>query len=162
MIKLLLTASDALSADSSSMGSRRSSQRSIASTSSATSTSVATSSGVSRSPSSLLTQSPDVAPPIDPSAIMELEMAARRVADNMDLMMGNLRNNLHKVRRFDLAGFGVRVGIRLSVCLSVRLSVRLSHLCPEDVFPEITSVVDWALKVIKLKYLSILSKNGKC
>lgn len=82
-------------ADSSSMGSRRSSQRSLASTSSATS--AATSSGVSRSPSSLLTQSPDAAPPIDPSAIMDLEIAARRVADNVDHMMGNLRSNLHKM-----------------------------------------------------------------
>ncbi|XP_076469609.1 uncharacterized protein LOC143299951 [Babylonia areolata] len=82
-------------ADSGSMGSRRSSQRSLASTSSATS--AATSSGVSRSPSSLLTQSPDAAPPIDPAAIMELEMAARHVADNVDHMMGNLRNNLHKM-----------------------------------------------------------------
>lgn len=83
-------------ADSSSIGSRRSSQRSIASTSSATSTSVT--SGVSRSPSSLLTQSPDTAlPAIDPGAVMELETAARRVADSVDLMMGNLRNNLHKM-----------------------------------------------------------------
>ncbi|KAL8595206.1 hypothetical protein ACOMHN_043359 [Nucella lapillus] len=82
-------------ADSGSLGSRRSSQRSLASTSSATS--AATSSGVSRSPSSLLTQSPDSAPPIDPGAIMDLEMAARRVADTVDHMMGNLRTNLHKM-----------------------------------------------------------------
>ncbi|KAK7102448.1 uncharacterized protein [Littorina saxatilis] len=94
----IIKRSSPMSKDSESMGSRRSSQRSIASTSScATSTSVATSSGLSRSPSSLLTQSPDAAPPIDPEAVMELEMCARRVADNVDHMMGNLRNNLHKM-----------------------------------------------------------------
>lgn len=85
--------------DSGSISSRRSSERSIASTSSATSasTSMATSSGLSRSPSSLLTQSPDAAPPIDPAAIIELEMNARKVADSVDLMMGNIRSNLHKM-----------------------------------------------------------------
>uniref|UniRef100_A0A0B6ZD17 BLOC-1-related complex subunit 6 C-terminal helix domain-containing protein n=1 Tax=Arion vulgaris TaxID=1028688 RepID=A0A0B6ZD17_9EUPU len=82
-------------ADTASSGSRRSSVRSTASVSS--STSFATSSGVSRSPSSLFQQSPDDIPPIDPSAVIELENHALRVADSLDLMMGNIRNNLHKM-----------------------------------------------------------------
>ncbi|CAL1526960.1 unnamed protein product, partial [Lymnaea stagnalis] len=82
-------------ADTVSTNSRRSSVRSIASFSS--STSFATSSGVSRSPSSQFQQSPDDIPPIDATAVIELENHARRVADNLDLMMGNIRNNLHKM-----------------------------------------------------------------
>ncbi|CAG5117904.1 unnamed protein product [Candidula unifasciata] len=82
-------------ADTSSNGSRRSSVRSIASASS--STSFATSSGVSRSPSSLCQQSPDDIPPIDALAVIDLENHARRVADSLDLMMGNIRNSLHKM-----------------------------------------------------------------
>lgn len=53
---------------------------------------------MSRSPSSQFPHSPIDIPPIDPMAVMELEMAAKRVADNVDLLMGNLRSNLHKVR----------------------------------------------------------------
>lgn len=82
-------------ADTVSTNSRRSSVRSIASFSS--STSFATSSGVSRSPSSQFQQSPDDIPPIDAAAVKELEDHACRVADNLDLMMGNIRNNLHKM-----------------------------------------------------------------
>ncbi|XP_005091995.1 BLOC-1-related complex subunit 6 [Aplysia californica] len=82
-------------ADSESLGSRRSSVRSIVSASS--STSAATSSGISRSPSSQWQQSPDDIPPIDVAAVAELEGRARRVADSLDLMMGNIRNNLHKM-----------------------------------------------------------------
>ncbi|XP_055882194.1 uncharacterized protein LOC106075863 [Biomphalaria glabrata] len=82
-------------ADNGTSGSRRSSERSIYSFSS--STSFATSSGVSRSPSSQFQQSPDDIPPIDVTAVIELESHARKVADNLDLMMGNIRNNLHKM-----------------------------------------------------------------
>ncbi|XP_059143888.1 uncharacterized protein LOC131931197 [Physella acuta] len=82
-------------ADTVSTDSRRSSVRSVTSFSS--STSFATSSGVSRSPSSQFQQSPDDIPPIDAAAVIELENHARRVADNLDLMMGNIRNNLHKM-----------------------------------------------------------------
>lgn len=53
---------------------------------------------MSRSPSSQFPHSPIDIPPIDPMAVMELEMAAKRVADSVDLLMGNLRSNLHKVR----------------------------------------------------------------
>ena len=50
----------------------------------------------SRSPS-LLTQSPEDIPPIDPRAVLELEMNARRVAENLDVMMANLKGSLNKV-----------------------------------------------------------------
>jgi hypothetical protein len=53
--------------------------------------------GMSRSPSSVFQQSPDDIPPIDPQAINDLEMHALKVADNLDLLMGNLKSNLHKV-----------------------------------------------------------------
>ncbi|GFN88762.1 Bloc-1-related complex subunit 6 [Plakobranchus ocellatus] len=81
--------------DATSSGSRRSSIKSFASASS--STSFATSSGLSHSPSSLCQQSPDDIPPIDAAAVVELENHATRVADSLDLMMGNIRNNLHKM-----------------------------------------------------------------
>ncbi|RUS86231.1 hypothetical protein EGW08_006026, partial [Elysia chlorotica] len=81
--------------DALSSGSRRSSIKSYASASS--STSFATSSGMSQSPSSACQQSPDDIPPIDAAALIELENHAARVADSVDLMMGNIRNNLHKM-----------------------------------------------------------------
>ena len=49
-----------------------------------------------RSPS-VVTQSPEDIPPIDPCAILELELYARRVATCLDQMMSNLNTNLHKV-----------------------------------------------------------------
>ncbi|KAH9490638.1 BLOC-1- complex subunit 6 [Bulinus truncatus] len=79
-------------ADNDSSSSRRSSVHSFSS-----STSFATSSGMSRSPSSQFRQSPDDIPPIDATAVIELENHAHKVADNLDLMMGNIRNNLHKM-----------------------------------------------------------------
>ena len=74
---------------------------SIASISSGTSSAMGTSltSDISRSPSSQFPHSPVDIPPIDPMAVEELEMAAKRVADNVDLLMGNLKSNLHKVRK---------------------------------------------------------------
>ena len=80
----------------SSVSSRRSSLISISSNGSSTMATSVTS-GMSRSPSSAYPQSPDLIPPIDPIAIVEIENQARLVADSLDLMMGNLRNNLHKV-----------------------------------------------------------------
>ncbi|XP_033744876.1 uncharacterized protein DDB_G0284127-like [Pecten maximus] len=77
--------------DSSGLSSRTSSLRSISSVNSMSSSSSA------MATSSLMQQSPDDIPPIDASAIMELEAHARRVADSVDLMMGNLRSNLHKM-----------------------------------------------------------------
>jgi hypothetical protein len=81
---------------SSNVSSRRSSQLSLTSVDSMASSSMATSmtSGMSRS----YPQSPDGIPPIDPMAVHEIENQARLVADSLDLMMGNLRNNLHQVR----------------------------------------------------------------
>ncbi|XP_021371044.1 uncharacterized protein DDB_G0284127-like [Mizuhopecten yessoensis] len=77
--------------DSSGLSSRTSSLRSISSVNSMSSSSSA------MATSSLMQQSPDDIPPIDASAILELEAHARRVADSVDLMMGNLRSNLHKM-----------------------------------------------------------------
>lgn len=77
--------------DSSGLSSRTSSLRSISSVNSMSSSSSA------MATSSLMQQSPDDIPPIDANAIMELEAHARRVADSVDLMMGNLRSNLHKM-----------------------------------------------------------------
>lgn len=84
--------------ESSGLSSRTSS---IASISSGTSSAMGTSltSDISRSPSSQFPHSPVDIPPIDPMAVEELEMAAKRVADNVDLLMGNLKSNLHKVRK---------------------------------------------------------------
>ena len=82
--------------ESSGLSSRTSSLRSLSSVSS-TSSAMATS-GMSRSPSSQFQQSPVEIPPIDPMAIVDLEMQAKKVADSIDLMMGNLNSNLHKVR----------------------------------------------------------------
>lgn len=78
----------------SSASSRRSSLRSYSSISSSTSSAFG---GMSRSPSSLLQQSPDDIPLIDPQAVHDLEMHALKVADNLDLLMGNLKSNLHKM-----------------------------------------------------------------
>lgn len=85
--------------ESSGLSSRTSSCRSIASISSGNSSAMGASltSEMSRSPSSQFPHSPIDIPPIDPMAVMELEMAAKRVADNVDLLMGNLRSNLHKM-----------------------------------------------------------------
>ncbi|XP_046342661.2 uncharacterized protein LOC124123531 [Haliotis rufescens] len=84
--------------DSSCYSSRRSSLRSVSSsTSVSTSMATSTASGMSRSPSSLFQQSPDDIPPIDPQAVLELENQAHLVADSVDLMMGNLKANLHKM-----------------------------------------------------------------
>lgn len=86
--------------ESSGLSSRASSLRSISSiTSASSSTSFATTatSGMSRSPSSLFQQSPVDIPPIDPHVLMDIENQARRVADSVDLMMGNLKTNLHKM-----------------------------------------------------------------
>ena len=80
----------------SSVSSRRSSLISISSNGSSTMATSVTS-GMSRSPSSAYPQSPDLIPPIDPIAIVEIENQARLVADSLDLMMGNLRGNLHNV-----------------------------------------------------------------
>jgi hypothetical protein len=81
-----------------SRGSRTPSSRSVNSISSATSSYCSTSvSGMSRSSSLPLHPSPDDIPPIDPHAVKDIETHAKRVADNLDLMMGNLKNNLHKV-----------------------------------------------------------------
>ncbi len=51
---------------------------------------------VRRSPS-VLTQSPEDIPPIDPRAILELETQAHRVAVSVDHMLAALKVNLHKV-----------------------------------------------------------------
>ncbi|XP_061186663.1 uncharacterized protein LOC133194770 [Saccostrea echinata] len=85
--------------ESSGLSSRTSSSRSIASISSGNSSAMGTSmaSEMSRSPSTHFQNSPIDIPPIDPMAVMELEMAAKRVADNVDLLMGNLKSNLHKM-----------------------------------------------------------------
>lgn len=88
--------SSPMSKTASSVSSRRSSLISISSNGSSTMATSVTS-GMSRSPSSAYPQSPDLIPPIDPIAIVEIENQARLVADSLDLMMGNLRNNLHKM-----------------------------------------------------------------
>lgn len=88
--------SSPMSKTASSVSSRRSSMISISSNASSTMATSGTS-GMSRSPSSAYPQSPDLIPPIDPIAIVEIENQARLVADSLDLMMGNLRNNLHKM-----------------------------------------------------------------
>ncbi|XP_064633024.1 uncharacterized protein LOC135491225 [Lineus longissimus] len=81
-----------------SRGSRTPSSRSVSSVSSVTSSYCSTSvSGMSRSSSLPLHPSPDDIPPIDPHAVKDIETHAKRVADNLDLMMGNLKNNLHKM-----------------------------------------------------------------
>ncbi|KAK3102373.1 hypothetical protein FSP39_010897 [Pinctada imbricata] len=81
--------------ESSGLSSRASSLRSLSSISS-NSSAVATS-AMSRSPSSQFQQSPTEIPPIDPMAVVELEMQARKVADSIDLLMGNLKSNLYKM-----------------------------------------------------------------
>jgi len=50
-----------------------------------------------RSPSSVYTQSPDDIPPIDPKALFDVEMHARKVAENLDTLMQGLVGKLHKV-----------------------------------------------------------------
>ncbi|KAH3816649.1 hypothetical protein DPMN_118169 [Dreissena polymorpha] len=76
--------------------SRRSSDLSITSMDSMASSSLATSMTSGRSRSSY-PQSPDCMPPIDPIAVHEIENHARMVAENVDQMMTNLRENLHKM-----------------------------------------------------------------
>lgn len=49
-----------------------------------------------RSPS-VLTQSPEDIPPIDPRAVLDLEINARRVAENLDFMMSNMKGSLNKM-----------------------------------------------------------------
>jgi len=44
-----------------------------------------------------LAQSPEDIPPIDPRIVYDLELHARRVADNLDNMMQTLTNKLYKV-----------------------------------------------------------------
>jgi len=44
-----------------------------------------------------MAQSPEDIPPIDPRVVYDLELHARRVADNLDHMMHTLTNKLHKV-----------------------------------------------------------------
>uniref|UniRef100_A0A8W8LS73 BLOC-1-related complex subunit 6 C-terminal helix domain-containing protein n=1 Tax=Magallana gigas TaxID=29159 RepID=A0A8W8LS73_MAGGI len=94
-----LMCANPMTKESSGLSSRTSSCRSIASISSGNSSAMGASltSEMSRSPSSQFPHSPIDIPPIDPMAVMELEMAAKRVADNVDLLMGNLRSNLHKM-----------------------------------------------------------------
>ncbi|CAH1785185.1 unnamed protein product [Owenia fusiformis] len=74
--------------------SRTSSLRSLSSNGSM---STSTYSTMSQSPSSLFAQSPEDMPPIDPRVVLDLELHARKVAGNLDLMMGNLKSNLHKM-----------------------------------------------------------------
>lgn len=111
--------------DAASSGSRRSSIKSYASASS--STSFATSSGLSQSPSSACQQSPDDIPPIDAAAVIELEVHATRVADSLDLMMGNIRNNLHKMSAITI---GCQEAYKRSVditCDSVDASIKTMY-----------------------------------
>ncbi|GFR85548.1 BLOC-1-related complex subunit 6 [Elysia marginata] len=111
--------------DAASSGSRRSSIKSYASASS--STSFATSSGLSQSPSSACQQSPDDIPPIDAAAVIELELHATRVADSLDLMMGNIRNNLHKMSAITI---GCQEAYKRSVditCDSVDASIKTMY-----------------------------------
>ena len=44
-----------------------------------------------------MNQSPEDIPPIDPRVVADLEAHAKRVADSLDVMMNNLKTNLHKV-----------------------------------------------------------------
>jgi len=44
-----------------------------------------------------MAQSPEDIPPIDPRVVYDLELHARRVADNLDNMMQILTNKLYKV-----------------------------------------------------------------
>ncbi|KAK2152452.1 hypothetical protein LSH36_328g02008 [Paralvinella palmiformis] len=46
---------------------------------------------------SVLTQSPDDVPPVDPRALMDLEMHARNVANSLDNMMSTLKKNIYKM-----------------------------------------------------------------
>ena len=83
-----------------SRGSQTPSNRSVSSASSVTSSYCGSSlSGMSRSSSFPQQPSPDDIPPIDPHAVKDLETHSKRVADNLDLLMGNLRTNLHKVNQ---------------------------------------------------------------
>ncbi|XP_074644744.1 uncharacterized protein LOC141901424 [Tubulanus polymorphus] len=82
-----------------SRSSRTNSIRSISSVNSISSSSYCSTSvsGMSRSSSLPLHPSPDEIPPIDPHALKDIETHAKRVADNLDLMMGNLKATLHKM-----------------------------------------------------------------
>ncbi|XP_052781352.1 BLOC-1-related complex subunit 6-like [Mya arenaria] len=92
----MIRMSSPISKTASEVSSRRSSDYSITSVESMASSSMATSmtSGMSRSS---FPQSPDCIPPIDPIAVHEIENQARLVAENLDQMMSNLHNNLHKM-----------------------------------------------------------------
>lgn len=108
--------------ESSEVSSRRSSVLSLTSVDSMASSSMATSmtSGMSRS----YPQSPDCIPPIDPMAIHEIENQARLVADSLDHMMGNLRNNLHQMSAISV---GCEEAYKTSVdvtCDSVDASIK--------------------------------------
>ncbi|XP_045164978.1 dentin sialophosphoprotein-like [Mercenaria mercenaria] len=107
---------------SSDVSSRRSSILSLTSVDSMASSSMATSmtSGMSRS----YPQSPDCIPPIDPMAVHEIENQARLVADSLDHMMGNLRNNLHQMSAISV---GCEEAYKTSVdvtCDSVDASIK--------------------------------------
>lgn len=74
-----------------------SSNYSISSNSSIASSSTwSTNAGMSRSPSRQQNSPIDI-PPIDPGVLVDLEEHAKRVADSLDLMMGSLRTNLHRM-----------------------------------------------------------------
>ncbi|KAK3612061.1 hypothetical protein CHS0354_021749 [Potamilus streckersoni] len=112
--------------ESSGLSSSTSSLRSINSTSSSASSAMGTSftSGMSRSASSFLQQSPDSIPPIDPQAVIELENQARMVADSLDLMMGNLKSNLHKMSAISVGCLGAyKTSVDLT-CDSVDASIK--------------------------------------
>ncbi|XP_064604440.1 BLOC-1-related complex subunit 6-like isoform X2 [Liolophura sinensis] len=118
------------SRDSSSMGSRTSSMRSISSVNSISSytSSLATSvSGMSRSPSSLVQQSPDAIPPIDPQAMQDLESQARVVADRVDLMMGNLKANLFKMSAITVGTLDAYKHSVESTCEAVDASIKAMY-----------------------------------
>lgn len=53
-----------------------------------------------RSPSSVYTQSPDDIPPIDPRALFDIELNARKAAESLDALLQNLVDRLHKVNEF--------------------------------------------------------------
>ena len=90
-------------------------------------------SDISRSPSSQFPHSPVDIPPIDPMAVMELEMAAKRVADNVDLLMGNLKSNLHKVRKTINSYFAIACIHHINVYQSIdRYVIMIYNLCSKN------------------------------
>lgn len=72
---------------------RSQSSSSVSSTTSGWSTSVP--SHAPRSPSSVYTQSPDDVPPIDPKALLDVELHARKAAETLDVLMQTLVARLH-------------------------------------------------------------------